>query len=42
MWAEKGRPRWYVKEMLGLDEVPKSALMADPHYKKFLELKDEK
>ncbi|KAG7394412.1 hypothetical protein PHYBOEH_005219 [Phytophthora boehmeriae] len=37
MWAQAGRPRWYVKEMLGLDNLPLAQQKVDPDYKYYLE-----
>ncbi|KAG6948194.1 hypothetical protein JG688_00015203 [Phytophthora aleatoria] len=38
VWAAAHRPRWYVKEMLKLDDLPKSELVADKFYKEFSRL----
>ncbi|ETP27010.1 hypothetical protein F441_00427, partial [Phytophthora nicotianae CJ01A1] len=42
VWAAAKRPRWYVKEMLELDGLSKSELVADKFYKKFLDLTGKK
>ncbi|KAG2760663.1 hypothetical protein Pcac1_g27425 [Phytophthora cactorum] len=42
VWAAAHRPRWYVKKMLKLDDLPKSELVDDKFYKEFLRLTGEK
>ncbi|KAG7394164.1 hypothetical protein PHYBOEH_005583 [Phytophthora boehmeriae] len=37
MWAHAKRPRWYVKEMLGLDNLPRAQQKVDEDYKYYLE-----
>ncbi|KAG3151029.1 hypothetical protein PI126_g11174 [Phytophthora idaei] len=42
VWAAAHRPQWYVKEMLKLDDLPQSELVADKFYKEFLRLTGKK
>ncbi|KAL4123519.1 hypothetical protein PRIC2_009373 [Phytophthora ramorum] len=37
IWAKANRKNWYVKEMLGLDDLSKAKQKADPDYEYYLE-----